>query len=112
MLEVLVSVTLLGVGIVAALAALSMCLRTGGRAAALERASGIAHGHLAETLAKPRDLQVPLRGSEGRFAYELTIADRSESLRMISVRVTWLGHGQPRQYERAELVYLPQDEAG
>ena len=98
--------TILSVGILGIVTAVTMGVRVSGGSARLDRATAIAQAELAVAVSERADQLVPGRGSEGLFRWERTYVERSEGLMQARVVVTWPQRGVGQRYELARL-FLP-----
>ena len=104
--EVLVALTLLAVGIIGVLSAITLSQRATTTGMHRQHAALLAERVLAEAVAQPAAQLVPAEGEEGRFAWSLSFADRDHQLKLASVTIEWLDRGEAQTFELAQ-VFAP-----
>ena len=105
LVEALVSMTILGVGIVGVMSAFTLASRSGSEAMRLSEAAAIADQRLETLLGSSESQWVP-RGVSGNYAWEAKVADLRDGLRLATVVVRWTDRRGRQEFELSE-VFLP-----
>lgn len=99
LVEVMVATTILGAGIIGAVAAISLSSRAAGSSFRLAEAANLASNRIALAIAGER----AQRGEEGPYRWDLTVEEKDNGLRMARVEVTWQQQGEQLSYTLHEL---------
>ena len=110
LIEVLVAMTILAVGILGILGALHLSAQAAARGFRAEEAAALAERELAGTIAVPRESLSDKAGTDGRYAWTVTITDTlaSEQLKRVTVTVRWMEREQERTYQLSQ-IFLPRE---
>ena len=107
LIEVVVSLALLGFGLAAAFAALSSCSAAAHHARMLTRSVLIAERLLVEAQLSRRHAFETRQGQEGLYAWQVRLAPSSvDSLGAIHVQVTWPEQQRTQQYDLYSLIAM------
>jgi len=98
--EVLVAMTVTGIGAIAVLGALRSANDAADRVRDEEAARLLAERHLVAMLAAPPEKLGPARGVEGKFVWEEQVrATKVSGMARVQVIVSWRSRGRPRVFE-------------
>lgn len=111
MLEVLVAMTILSVGIIGVISAMSLSIAATSAASRLEEASRLAENQLVLGISAPGDALEARTGTVGRYTWSLRYEEKRHGLFVATVLVEWGEGGRVRSY-RLSQVFVPRGKAG
>jgi prepilin-type N-terminal cleavage/methylation domain-containing protein len=111
LLEVLVAMTVLSVGIVGVLAAMSLSVRASGQAWRVDEVSRLAQNQLALAANLSVDQLEPSNGVLERYKWLVSYAEKPHGLVVACVTVEWMEEGQARTYRLCQ-VFRPRAAEG
>lgn len=110
LLEVIVAMTVLGVGILGVMAALSMSLRIDGESTRLVGAVEVAERELVAATLVPTGSIQATRGVDGTYQWTVAYAQKSEQLFLVSVTVQWMARSEAKQYRLSRAFRPPSED--
>ncbi len=112
LLEVLVAMTILGVGILGVVTALSLATQAGGSSLRLSEAAQLARQQMMLATSTTPEMLQPNEGIEGRYHWILTYDSKSDDLVLASIQVDWQEKGQTQTFTLREYFqpYVQPDE--
>ncbi len=112
LLEVLVAMTILGVGILGVVTALSLATQAGGSSLRLSDAAQFARQQMMLATSTTPDMLQPNEGTEGRYHWILTYDSKSNDLVLATIQVDWQEKGQVQTFTLREYFqpYVQSDE--
>ncbi len=107
LIEILVSMTILAVGILGILGGFSLGARVGARTQRIQEAAAIAERELKlASVSLPDGLQAAT-GSQGLYKWELKFINLREALVRATVEVGWHERGNPERFTMSQIILLP-----
>lgn len=106
LLEVLVSLTILGVGIMGVAAAVSVGAQRGSSGLRLGEAVATAQRELTLAITKPAGHFERTTGASGPLTWTVSYANKNHGLVAAAVEVQWREQGEARRYRLAQ-VFAP-----
>jgi prepilin-type N-terminal cleavage/methylation domain-containing protein len=108
LVEIVVSLTLLGFGLMAVFAALRSCAGAAQHARMLTRSVLLAERLLVETRTSRQPTFETRNGQEGPYLWQVRLVPTTvEGLGAIHVQVTWPEQQRPQQYDLYSLIAMP-----
>lgn len=118
LIEVMATVVLMGVVLPVAMEGLSYCVAAAGAARQRDEAAGLAEAKMAEIIAVGDwQYQSSFAGNFGEeypeYRWEAQVLNTPDAeldtLRELTVRVTWTSRNEPREFDVSTYVYQPAD---
>lgn len=107
MVEIVVSLAILSVTIIAVFGALRMCSRAAHHARMLTKSVLLAESLLVEKKISENMAYETTEGQDGLYRWTVQVAPTSvESLGAVVVRVQWAEQQRPQQYELVSLIQM------
>ncbi len=106
LIEVLVSVSILTIGIIGVLEAFSLSLRAGSRAAHLGEAVSVAQREieLIAVASASGDNLTPQTGRSGRYEWNLKLREIQHGLTLVTMDVKWLERGKHETFKLSQIL--------
>jgi prepilin-type N-terminal cleavage/methylation domain-containing protein len=111
LLEVLVAMTILSVGIIGVIGAMSLSMTASSNAARIDEASRLAQNQLELGVSAPGDGLEAKTGTSGRFMWSLTYQEKPHGLCSATVVVEWMEYSQTQSY-RLSQIFVPRRKEG
>lgn len=111
LIEVLVAMTIFGVGILGVVTSLSLATQSNASARRLVEAAHLADHHMAAAVGVKADALDSDSGEQGAFQWRKTYERKTEELILATVVVEWKDRGETQQYELNQ-IFLPQRQDG
>ena len=105
LIEVLVSLTILAIGLIGIMSAFSFSTQIATRSVRLADAATIAQSKLELIVAGQANHLEPNTGSVGLYQWEITFEERDLGLALASVVVRWTERGTPKSFRLSQIFW-------
>lgn len=112
LIEVVVSMTILGIAIIGLFEVYSLSIRSSSQASNLDAAVVLAQNQMAVAISELGNRPPESRGENGRYRWTLTMTEKPEGLMLLTVVVSWTESGEDRLFQLNQLCKIPAPASG